>query len=531
MKKLVDLVLISFMACSLCLQRYGFCQSNQFNYSPYLFGNPHTLSVSVGSINVVTGLVQLGGVDLQSPRTPFTWEWGDGTVNSGFFPQSHTYNDRSHNYVVTVIAHYSSGAVDSVQTEIHFILPTVNPISLPGLTAVTIPSTPVTLTSHWPEYAPPELSCFTDNFFKVVSRSCVEYVLSAVASIEMDFVNDNVYLPNDDFEQVVLRDSTAGGAYSIWFSTPVAFGAGDAMFEGTPSYSSLFHEMGHNFTLNFPAQFPYGGRIDGNANAIYSESMAQIFQHAAGYELVNNAALYGLDSDLVFDIRQSLISSIETLRQAHDKYVTGGAPFASWNDPSTPTDETFGTFMTIAYEFCAQAESLGTGYRGPVKRLTKALAQFDSSRLQAYDPSNNTASADSFRATLMVSALSYAFEKDLRGIFKALKFPINDYWYNQLTVSVRMKSDPVPRNFKVYQNYPNPFNPSTLIMYELPENVFVTLKVYDILGREMQELVCENQNAGDHSVILNGRTFSSGVYFYRLQAGSYSSTKEMLLIK
>src|ERR1051325_3885343 len=134
---------------------------------------------------------------------------------------------------------------------------------------------------------------------------------------------DPVERPGGNLRPDVLRDPSAGGAYSIWYSTPVALGAGDAMLSGAPDYSSLFHEMGHNFTLNFPGNYFFGGKIDGNANAIYSESMAQIFQHSCGFEIVNGYEAYGLSNDLVFDIKQSLISSIGVVRKGYEDYLGG----------------------------------------------------------------------------------------------------------------------------------------------------------------------------------------------------------------
>ena len=86
-------------------------------------------------------------------------------------------------------------------------------------------------------------------------------------------------------------------------------------------------------------------------------------------------------------------------------------------------------------------------------------------------------------------------------------------------------------DFELQQNYPNPFNPTTVIRYKLPINSLVTIKVYDVLGREVQTLVNQHQNAGDHSVTLNARNLSSGEYFYRLQAGTYHDTKKLLLLK
>ncbi len=98
----------------------------------------------------------------------------------------------------------------------------------------------------------------------------------------------------------------------------------------------------------------------------------------------------------------------------------------------------------------------------------------------------------------------------------------------------------IPTQFSLMQNFPNPFNPSTVINYELPIGTHVTLKVYDILGREVATLVDEYQQAGKYNSqfstlptdrkVLNSK-LSSSVYFYRLQAGDYMATKKMLLIK
>jgi len=89
----------------------------------------------------------------------------------------------------------------------------------------------------------------------------------------------------------------------------------------------------------------------------------------------------------------------------------------------------------------------------------------------------------------------------------------------------------LPTRFVLYQNYTNPFNPSTVISYDLPGNSFVNLKVFDILGREVIQLVNQWKMAGTHSVTFNASLLPSGVYFYRLQTGIGTMTKKMLLIK
>ncbi|MCW8824325.1 MAG: DUF1028 domain-containing protein [Ignavibacteriaceae bacterium] len=88
-----------------------------------------------------------------------------------------------------------------------------------------------------------------------------------------------------------------------------------------------------------------------------------------------------------------------------------------------------------------------------------------------------------------------------------------------------------PDKFYLYQNYPQPFNPSTTIKYQIPKTSFVSLKVFDALGREVVTLVNEEKTYGNYEVEFDGSALTSGIYFYTLKAGGYKNTKKMLLIK
>jgi hypothetical protein len=99
------------------------------------------------------------------------------------------------------------------------------------------------------------------------------------------------------------------------------------------------------------------------------------------------------------------------------------------------------------------------------------------------------------------------------------------------TIGVKQISTVVPNSFSLLQNYPNPFNPSTKIRYELPNNGFVKLVVFDELGREIETLVNEKQNAGTYESIFNASQYPSGVYFYKLTTDNFTETKKMLMIK
>jgi len=103
-----------------------------------------------------------------------------------------------------------------------------------------------------------------------------------------------------------------------------------------------------------------------------------------------------------------------------------------------------------------------------------------------------------------------------------------NYEYHYLQNAVEIG---VPGKFNLSQNYPNPFNPVTKINFEIPKDVYVTLKIYDISGREVKSLVNDIRTAGYHTVEFNASNLASGIYFYTLKAGEFSKTLKMTLIK
>ena len=115
------------------------------------------------------------------------------------------------------------------------------------------------------------------------------------------------------------------------------------------------------------------------------------------------------------------------------------------------------------------------------------------------------------------------------GVGNVIKFP-------KLTTSTKgqnKEESKIPNIYKLGQNYPNPFNPATTICYSVPKTSFITIKVFDILGREILTLVNEEKSAGKYSIRLSASNYriSSGIYFCRMQAGSFKATKKLLLLK
>jgi hypothetical protein len=94
----------------------------------------------------------------------------------------------------------------------------------------------------------------------------------------------------------------------------------------------------------------------------------------------------------------------------------------------------------------------------------------------------------------------------------------------------RVTNGIIPKEYILYQNYPNPFNPVTTIKYDIPKSGEVSIKIYDLLGKEIYSL-SEFKVPGSYSLKFDGTNFASGMYFYRIETGSFVSTKKMVLIK
>jgi Secretion system C-terminal sorting domain len=89
----------------------------------------------------------------------------------------------------------------------------------------------------------------------------------------------------------------------------------------------------------------------------------------------------------------------------------------------------------------------------------------------------------------------------------------------------------IPTTYELSQNFPNPFNPSTTINYQLPQTGHVTLKIYDILGKEIATVINEQKNPGKYAVHFDASRLASGVYIYQIRVNDYLSSKKMMLLK
>lgn len=131
-------------------------------------------------------------------------------------------------------------------------------------------------------------------------------------------------------------------------------------------------------------------------------------------------------------------------------------------------------------------------------------------------------------------SIEYLGNKKFGVVYLSRTSPVTRGAYfdlNNMAVGVDDEWAGSPNNFNLLQNYPNPFNPTTLISYQIPSQSSVSIKVYDALGNLIKVLVNEEKPAGMHQVEFNAEKLASGIYFYRIQAGSFAQTKKMMLVR
>ena len=121
--------------------------------------------------------------------------------------------------------------------------------------------------------------------------------------------------------------------------------------------------------------------------------------------------------------------------------------------------------------------------------------------------------------------------KEQENLYMQFLFNVKMYYNGSSGLNVNPGDNYLPKNYSLSQNCPNPFNPASKISYALPQNSFVELKVFNLLGQEIATLVNQEKPAGTYEVNFDASNLPSGVYIYRIKAGEYVETKKMILLK
>ncbi len=211
--------------------------------------------------------------------------------------------------------------------------------------------------------------------------------------------------------------------------------------------------------------------------------------------------------------RRSLPGNLSTLNEV--EFATnwdGTIGVLKFCDVPTPNDSLYDVFMTPVW-----------GAPMNVQNITNTPAVHEKfSQTSAFGYMQD---ATTFRVDCMYTIFGNGDTDDIAE---------SELWYlSGVTFQLTSVNDQIasPNKFELQQNYPNPFNPTTTIRFTIPEKSMVTLKVYDMLGREVTTLVNEVKDAGTHTVKFAGKDLPSGMYLYTLTAGNYTATKKMMLVK
>ena len=133
----------------------------------------------------------------------------------------------------------------------------------------------------------------------------------------------------------------------------------------------------------------------------------------------------------------------------------------------------------------------------------------------------NDGLTDTYVNDIIITSTGTVFAGTRDGVFKG----------SVVITGIEEKEINIPKEFYLFQNYPNPFNPNTNINFSIPNSSFVTLKVYDVLGKEVANLVNEELSAGTYNFNFDAAKLTSGIYFYRIQTDNFVETKKMTLLK
>ncbi|MBI5404349.1 MAG: agmatine deiminase family protein [Ignavibacteriae bacterium] len=173
--------------------------------------------------------------------------------------------------------------------------------------------------------------------------------------------------------------------------------------------------------------------------------------------------------------------------------------------------------------------------------IANAKVYWRTDTLNPYSLLNMTQlTADTFRAYIPAQSLNTkvyyyisATSNNSKTITKPLTAPSGYFTFTISNTTSAENNGIIPQDYRLYQNYPNPFNPATVIKYQIPKDGLVSLKVYDVLGREVAVLVNEFKKSGlyEAALSLNSENLSSGMYFYRLNSGGFSDTKKFVICK
>jgi len=377
-------------------------------------------------------------------------------------------------------------------------------------------------------------------------------------ALQFDGMDDYVKIP--DHNSLNMANSSV--SISVWIKSSANYSDEKMIIEhdiwDNPGTYQLTSMNSNNIRFNFPSMYMNEGALDYFINFTDSN-----WHHVVGMlDTDNNEAKIYYDGNLVANI--TVFSEIGTATASTYIGSRGGNELffdglidevRIWNISRTQTE-----IQADMYRKLSGTEPGLVGYWG-FNGATGDTA-FDQTTNQNHGIVHGGATWISSTAPISPDWLTFNPDsaiclpdssKDILVTFDATELDTGDYYSSliitsndpassEITVPIHLLVsdtisninqfvDNIPKTFSLKQNYPNPFNPITTIEFELPKSEFVTLKVYNILGQEVTTLVSKKLQAGKYKYTWDASTFASGIYYYRIQAGTFIKTRKLILMK
>ena len=336
---------------------------------------------------------------------------------------------------------------------------------------------------------------YSESFVESISFDGLDIVLTGSFDDTMIFDGDTLYSYDGSIDVIIAKiDITgnkvwikqAGGNYDDGGSAIICDDYGKIFLAGYFAHTANFGTFQFTSTDNNSDVFISG--LDGNGNFIWAEQGS-----GTGY-------------DYPTSISYNLTNGISVCGITTENFNIGGSTFIG-----NATDDIFianysstGTLKNVLY----------TGGLGEERIYDVYL-----------DDNNSGFIVGSFSGSMSIDGTVIPAQNILADLF------IAKLYFDNLTNIIEDTKHSSLNKFVLLQNYPNPFNPSTTINWEMPQAGLVSIKIYDVLGREVITLVNEELNAGKHETVFEAANFSSGVYIYRINTGDFIQTKKMILIE
>jgi hypothetical protein len=344
-----------------------------------------------------------------------------------------------------------------------------------------------------------------------------------------------------------------GGNNSIYGNTYQAYVYHNGILSARYNYwgggapSGYYCESGSTFDYaNYVTTDPWNGqglKIGSNQNSSnVAASMAKTTAKSSEFQKAHELELAGQVDDEIAIYKKMASSEVfgkaalSNLARLQKKYN------------KTDIDSYFDNLVTSNHQYKNHVESILANKALLDGKYSQAMSIYD--KVIADDPTGYdglNAKMDKFLAVLHVANDRAAAVKILNEVkstagdnedlklkiaaAETLLYGVSSETSGENTVQTKNAVDETPKEFVLSANYPNPFNPTTTISYQLPKDGLVCIKIYDALGREVSTLVNESKTKGTYTVSFNAASLPSGLYFYTMKSGNFSSTKKMMLLK